>query len=205
MRSADAMEKVVTGEADLAIAGKPETLPGAVAFSMLENLAVVLIAPALPCPVRNQVSVEKPDWSTVPFIMADQGPVRRRIELWFRRNKISNPMIYATVGGHEAMVSMVPVRRRIELWFRRNKISNPMIYATVGGHEAMVSMVALGCGVALLPEVVLENSPEPVRNRVMILERSDEKTPFELGVCAQKKRLHEPLIEAFWKILPNHK
>ncbi|MDC4397075.1 LysR substrate-binding domain-containing protein, partial [Acinetobacter baumannii] len=133
-------------------------------------LAVVLIAPALPCPVRNQVSADKPDWSTVPFIMADQGPVRRRIELWFRRNKISNPMIYATVGGH----------------------------------EAMVSMVALGCGVALLPEVVLANSPEPVRNRVMILERSDEKTPFELGVCVQKKRLHEPLIEAFWKILPNH-
>ncbi len=52
--AADAMEKVVTGEADLAIAGKPETLPGAVAFSMLENLAVVLIAPALPCPVRNR-------------------------------------------------------------------------------------------------------------------------------------------------------
>ncbi len=50
----------------------------------------------------------------------------------------------------------------------------------------MVSMVALGCGVALLPEVVLENSPEGcVRNRVMILDRSDEKTPFELGVCAQ--------------------
>lgn len=48
--AADAMEKVVTGEADLAIAGKPETLPGAVAFSMLENLAVVLIAPR--CPAR---------------------------------------------------------------------------------------------------------------------------------------------------------
>lgn len=145
-----------------------------VAFSSarlgLKALIVMLIAPALPCPVRNQVSVEKPDWSTVPFIMADQGPVRRRIELWFRRQKISNPSIYATVSGH----------------------------------EAMVSMVALGCGVALLPEVVLENSPEPVRNRVMILERSDEKTPFELGVCAQKKRLHEPLIDAFWTILPNH-
>lgn len=40
---------------------------------MLENLAVVLIAPALPCPVRNQVTVERPDWSTVPFIMADQA------------------------------------------------------------------------------------------------------------------------------------
>ncbi|MBU5881500.1 hypothetical protein, partial [Vibrio cholerae] len=30
--------------------------------------------------------------------------------------------------------------------------------ATVGGHEAMVSMVALGCGVALLPEVVLHGA-----------------------------------------------
>lgn len=68
---ADTMEKVVTGEADLAAVGKPETLSGAVAFSMLENLTVVLIAPALPCPVCNQASVEKPDWSTVPFIMAD--------------------------------------------------------------------------------------------------------------------------------------
>lgn len=48
----------MTGEADLAIAGKPETLPGAVAFSMLENLAVVLIAPALPCPVRNRFGGE---------------------------------------------------------------------------------------------------------------------------------------------------
>jgi hypothetical protein len=44
--------------------------------------------------------------------MADQGPVRRRIELWFRRQKISNPSIYATVGGHEAMVSMVALGLR---------------------------------------------------------------------------------------------
>ncbi len=135
---------------------------------MLENLAVVLIAPALPCPVRNQVTVERPDWSTVPFIMADRGPVRRRIELWFRRHKISNPSIYATVGGH----------------------------------EAMVSMVALGCGVALLPEVVLENSPEPVRNRVMILERSDEQTPFELGVCAQKSGCMSRLLMLSGKFFP---
>ncbi|VFT72526.1 DNA-binding transcriptional regulator IlvY [Klebsiella aerogenes] len=50
----------------------------------------------------------------------------------------------------------------------------------------MVSMVALGCGVALLPEVVLENSPEPVRNRVMILERSDEQTPLSWAFAHKK-------------------
>jgi len=66
-------------------------------------------------------------------------------------------------------------------------------------------MVALGCGVALVPGVVLENSPEAVRNRVMILERSDEKTPFELGVCVQKKQLHEPIVSAFWKIVQERK
>ncbi len=53
-----------------------------------------------------------PDWSTVPFYHGRAGPVRRRIELWFRRHKISNPSIYATVGGHEAMVSMVAAGMR---------------------------------------------------------------------------------------------
>jgi LysR family positive regulator for ilvC len=169
--AADAVEKVDSGEADIAIAGKPETLPPGVAFSILEDLAVVLIAPALPCPVRTQVQQPIPDWTKVPFILPEQGPVRRRIELWFRRKKITNPFIYATVAGH----------------------------------EAMVSMVALGCGIALIPEIVLENSPEPVRNRVLIMDRNDENTPFELGVCVQKKRLNEPLISAFWKLLPgNH-
>lgn len=169
--AADAVEKALSGEADLAIAGKPEALPAAVAFSTLDYLPIAMIAPALPCPVRTQVSQASPSWEEIPFILPDQGPVRRRIELWFRRQKISNPIIYATVGGH----------------------------------EAMVSMVALGCGVALIPEVVLENSPEPVRNRIQIMERSDDKTPFELGVCAQKKRLHEPLINAFWKLLPGQR
>ena len=169
--ASDAVEKVDSGEADIAIAGKPETLPPGVAFSILEDLTVVLIAPALPCPVRTQVQQPMPDWTKVPFILPEQGPVRRRIELWFRSKKITNPFIYATVAGH----------------------------------EAMVSMVALGCGIALIPEIVLENSPEPVRNRVLIMDRNDENTPFELGVCVQKKRLNEPLISAFWKLLPgNH-
>lgn len=58
-----------------------------------------------------------------------------------------------------------------------------MIYVMVGGYEVMVLMVVFGCGVVLLLEVVLENSFELVCNCVMILERSDEKMLFELGVC----------------------
>ncbi|WP_037389179.1 HTH-type transcriptional activator IlvY [Serratia symbiotica] len=72
----------------------------------------------------------------------------------------------------------------------------------VGGHEAIVSMVALGCGIALIPSVVVDNSPEPVRQRISPLENVSMVAPFELGVCVQKKRLSDPLINAFWRLLP---
>lgn len=165
--AADAVDKVQTGEAELAIAGRPEMLPASIGFTPLGYIPLVLIAPALPCPVRQQATQPDPDWAQIPFILPEQGPARRRIDLWFRRRRIANPLIYATVSGH----------------------------------EAIVSMVALGCGIALLPEVVLENSPDPVRNRVLVLEDVDAVAPFELGVCVQKKRLSEPLISAFWQLL----
>lgn len=165
--AADAVEKVQSNEVDIAIAGRPETLPASIGFMPLGLIPLVLIAPALPCPVRNQATQPEPDWSQIPFILPDQGPARRRIDLWFRYRRIANPQIYATVSGH----------------------------------EAIVSMVALGCGIALLPDVVLENSPEPVRNRILELENVEMVAPFELGVCVQKKRLTEPLIDAFWNLL----
>ncbi|SFN40866.1 LysR family transcriptional regulator, positive regulator for ilvC [Izhakiella capsodis] len=165
--AADAVEKVQSGAADMAIAGRPENLPASIDFIALGLIPLILIAPALPCPVHTLASEEKPDWSKVPFILPEQGPARHRIDLWFRREHIANPQIYATVSGH----------------------------------EAIVSMVALGCGIALLPDVVLENSPDPVRNRILELGNATSVAPFELGVCVQKKRLSEPLIAAFWSIL----
>ncbi|HHB1474317.1 TPA: HTH-type transcriptional activator IlvY [Yersinia enterocolitica] len=165
--AADAVDKVQSNEADLGIAGRPEVLPTSVAFTQIGEIPLVLIAPALPCAVRSQVSVDQPDWATIPFILPEHGPSRKRIDLWFRRQHITNPLIYATVSGH----------------------------------EAIVSMVALGCGVALIPSVVVDNSPEPVRNRISLLDDVSLVEPFELGVCVQKKRLNEPLIQAFWGLL----
>lgn len=165
--AADAVEKVQSNEADLGIAGRPETLPASVDFTPIGEIPLVLIAPALACAVRAQVSQPEPNWAQIPFILPEHGPARKRIDLWFRRHHISNPQIYATVSGH----------------------------------EAIVSMVALGCGIALIPDVVLENSPEPVRNRVSLLDDISLVQPFELGVCVQKKRLSEPLIDAFWRLL----
>lgn len=165
--AADALNKIQSNEADLAIAGRPETLPQSVNFTKIGYIPLVLIVPALPCPVLMQLSQTPPDWAKIPFILPEHGPTRRRIDLWFKRQKITNPQIYATVAGH----------------------------------EAIVSMVALGCGVALIPEVVLDNSPDKIRSRINVLDNINLTQPFDLGVCVQKKRLNKPLVSAFWQLL----
>ncbi|MDE9517657.1 HTH-type transcriptional activator IlvY [Xenorhabdus bovienii] len=165
--AADAVDRIQSDQADLGIAGKPEKLPNNVSFTKIGEIPLVLIAPSLPCAVRTLATQEQPDWNAIPFILPEHGPSRTRIELWFRRNRIPNPLIYATVSGH----------------------------------EAIVSMVVLGCGIALIPAVVVENSPEPVRNRVSLLENIALVEPFELGVCTLSKRLQEPLVKAFWGML----
>lgn len=88
-----------------------------------------------------------------------------------------------------------PARRRINSWFRQMHIRKPHIYANVTGHEALVSMVALGCGVGIVPDVVVENSP--VRDRVQIIKTDKLLEPFDLGVVCLKKRASDPLIDAF--------
>ena len=90
-----------------------------------------------------------------------------------------------------------PVRSRFELW-RKPRIAEPKVVAKVEGHEAMVSMVALGTGVALVPAIVAQQSP--AKDRVRYLTQGDEFAPFDLGLCTLSKRLHEPLLRAFWQV-----
>lgn len=88
-------------------------------------------------------------------------------------------------------------RSRVDEWFARNHIK-PRIYAQVSGHEAMVSMASLGCGIAVVPRIVLDNSP--MRDRLQILPVMTELAPFVIGLCAIRRKLSNPLIAAFWSI-----
>ena len=56
-------------------------------------------------------------------------------------------------------------------------------------------MVALGCGVGIVPQVVVENSP--VKDRVQYLANVGEIEPFDLGVCCLNQNKGQPLISAF--------
>lgn len=87
-------------------------------------------------------------------------------------------------------------RTRINRWFESRGLT-PSIYAQVSGHEAIVSMVALGVGVGVVPQVVLQNSP--LMNRVRELRVTPELEPFHIGLCSKTERLDEPVLQALWQ------
>lgn len=86
-------------------------------------------------------------------------------------------------------------RSRVNQWFAARGVE-PSIYAQVSGNEAIVSMVALGVGVGVVPELVLQNSP--LASRVRVLSVRPELEPFAIGLCAQTQRMNEPLLQALW-------
>ena len=89
------------------------------------------------------------------------------------------------------------VRSRLEQWFRQAQLV-PRIYAYVRGHEAIVALVALGFGVAVVPQIVIENSP--LRAQIAIHSPGPELTPFNIGLIARRSRLQDPLVRVVWEL-----
>ncbi len=165
--AADALEQVQNKSVDFAIAANPENLPRSVYFHHLATVPLAVIAPTITCKVQQQLqlannSVQGIAWSDIPIILPEHGPARKRFEFWYRKKQQGKANIYATVSGH----------------------------------EALVSMVALGCGVGIVPQVVVDNSP--VKDRVHNLANVGEIEPFELGVCCLNQSKAQPLIKAFF-------
>jgi LysR family positive regulator for ilvC len=159
--AADALEQVQNQAVDFAIAAAPDHLPRSVYFHHLDTIALSVIAPTMTCKVQQQLSEKVLSWSEIPIILPEHGAARKRFELWYRKKQQGKPNIYATVSGH----------------------------------EALVSMVALGCGVGIVPQVVVDNSP--VKDRVNNLENIGDIEPFELGICCLNQSKAQPLIKAF--------
>jgi len=160
--AADALEQVQNQSVDFAIAANPENLPRSVYFHHLASIPLAVIAPTMVCKVQQQLHESVLSWSQIPIILPEHGPARKRFDYWYRRKQ-------------------------------QGKAS---IYATVSGHEALVSMVALGCGVGIVPKVVVENSP--VKDRVQYLQNVGEIEPFDLGICCSNQTREQPIIKAFF-------
>jgi len=88
-------------------------------------------------------------------------------------------------------------RKRVDQWFRQKGIK-PNIYAQVLGNEGIVSMVNLGFGVGVVPHLVIKNSP--FADKVSIISIPNPLEPYRVGVCATRKKIRNPLINAFWNV-----
>lgn len=104
---AQALYEVQSLSADISVAGKPEFLPNNIVFHYIDDIKLSIIAPRVACPAAQILQQSPIDWKNVPFILPVNGPVRKRIDRWFKEQKIKEPRIYATVSGHEAIVPMV--------------------------------------------------------------------------------------------------
>jgi len=88
-------------------------------------------------------------------------------------------------------------RRRLDLWLKEHRIT-PNITSEVSGNEAIIAMVRLGCGVGIVPELVLEKSP--FRDEVSVVERAPQLKPYVVGLCTSKRSLQRPSVRAFWQL-----
>jgi len=159
--AAESIPRAESGDADVAIAARPELLSPQLTFRGISSSPLLFIAPRALGTVP-QLSQSDVQWGEVPMVLSETGLARTRVNQWFASRNIA-----------------------------------PNIYAQVTGHEAIVSMVALGVGVGVVPEVVLQNSP--LLNRVRVLPVTPELEPFSIGLCARTERLNEPVLQALWQ------
>ncbi|MGR5120168.1 HTH-type transcriptional activator IlvY [Vibrio astriarenae] len=162
---AQAIDKVLNDEADIAISAQPEPLPARLEFETISEIPLSVIAPSGVSSFSEALMGNEIDWGKIPYIVPEAGAARERANNWFKAMKIK-----------------------------------PNIYAQVSGHEAIVSMVALGCGVGIAPDVVINNSP--VKEKITRL-KAASIPPFKLGVVCKGSQKDNPLVRALWQVAEN--
>jgi len=86
-------------------------------------------------------------------------------------------------------------RAAADRWFARRR-TPPAVYGEVAGNEAILSLVSLGCGIGIVPRLVVEKSP--LRPDVEILDVEPRIGEFRVGVCTERRSLKTPVVRAFW-------
>ncbi len=90
-------------------------------------------------------------------------------------------------------------RKWINAHFREKKI-RPEIYADIAGNEAIIAMVGLGCGIGLVPKLVLMESSH--YKEVTVLKTGLELPPYRVGFCTRENKLKSRIVQAFWEMIP---
>lgn len=96
------INKVLEGQTDVAISIQTPQMHSDIKFKAIDKVPLVLIVPkSLGITRLKQIK-----WSQHKIIMPESGPSKRIVHHWFAEHNI-RPTVYASVGGNEAIVSMV--------------------------------------------------------------------------------------------------
>lgn len=107
---ADGVNRVLSGQDELAVTICPTQIPRRMAFLPLVNSPLQFCMPASDCAVREKILAERKtgrlDWEALPLIVPERGTTKELFDDWMQEEKL-RPRIYAQVAGHEAIVAMV--------------------------------------------------------------------------------------------------
>ncbi len=96
-----AVEQVLSGEIDLAVAALPDQKMTRLEFMPLAETPLVFIAP------KNSKRPSHPlDLSKEPLVVPQSGVARHRLDRWLQHHNIT-PNISTEVSGNEALIAMV--------------------------------------------------------------------------------------------------
>jgi LysR family positive regulator for ilvC len=87
-------------------------------------------------------------------------------------------------------------REYLDRWLHGRAIT-PNVYAEIEGHEAILSLVALGCGVGVVPRLVLEKSA--LRDRIVEFPVKPTLRSFRIALCIRERSLSNPVVAAVWE------
>ncbi len=161
----NAIEQILRGEIDLAVAALPDQKQARLEFLPLTETPLVFIAPKapdFPLPNKNRSL----DLSRIPLVVPQSGVARHRLDGWLRAHGIA-----------------------------------PRISSEVSGNEALIAMVRLGAGVGIVPQLALERSP--FREEVVRVPNAPKLDRYVVGLCAGKRSLKRPAVQAMWELAQN--
>jgi LysR family positive regulator for ilvC len=146
------------------------------------DVSVAALPDELPSGITSRLLATTPIVFVGPTI---KGPISAAIE----RRTIDWSAIPVVMPAHGL------ARDYFDQWLDQRSIT-PTVYAEIEGHEAILALVALGCGVGVVPRLVLEKSA--LKNRISEFPVRPALRRFRIAACVRKQALSNPLVAAVW-------
>ena len=149
------------------------------------DVSVAALPDRLPAGILSRVLLSTPVVFVCPKI---KGPVNDAIE----RRVIDWSTLPIVLPAHGL------AREYLDQWIDRRGIT-PNIYSEIEGHEAILSLVALGCGVGVVPRLVVEKSA--LRGRISEFAVKPSLRSFRIALCVRDRSLSNPVVGAVWEAI----